>query len=816
MFNTKNLAIIILALCSLMVAFSGSHATSASGGYTSAPGDGVCAQCHTDNNTSLDGDYTVTGIPQEIEPNTTYTVSIQLTNPSGNASRGGFQILALNENNTQGGTWSNASEGSVFKTVAGKTYLGHQGSQSFPDDNQLNWSAEWTSPLEDNATYQFYAVSIIANGANGNQNDRFLLQQFEASTSNIVTPLTVTTDLISNATCANTSDGSAIVNISGGVEPYEILWENGETTETSTMQPVGNTFVTVTDATGLSVEATIDIGFSTTLEIQTDYLASVMCFGTNSGAVTVSAPNGIAPIKYQWSNGATENNIDNLESGIYTVTATDANGCESSVNFTIIELEKINIEVDLISNNSCIEDSIGSLQAIATGGSPDYMYLWNNGDNQSITDSLINGVYTVTVVDANGCTSVSSQSSISSLDIVPPSLVLKDLIIYAHTDGFDEIDAALFDNGSTDNCSEINFEYISNPMIGCEFIGTQVISVIGSDTLNNRDTMEVSLTLVDTIAPILISGQLDVVELEGCLPFIFDFPVFTDNCSDSLIIEQLEGFTSGEVFPVGNTEQVYSISDMHGNQTMYSFTVQVTSDLDANVEVLNSPCFGEPEGMISVEVSGSHAPYILDSTLIQTGVFAGSYLVNILDTLGCQIIQIANVLEPSEIESQVIVTPATTSNTSDGMIAVNAEGGTPPYSISLFDDLGQEIAMSDEGIFTNLPSSLYSAVVLDSNECEINVEDIDVTFLTNTLDLFDIYDIQSYPNPVSDQLVIAINALPPHLSLSIKTMDGKLVWSDIGKVGFTSIDLSDQPPGLYLLTLTDKESTTTRKISLQH
>ncbi|MBT3544099.1 MAG: hypothetical protein HN488_02025, partial [Saprospiraceae bacterium] len=50
MFKTKNVAIAALALSSLLIAFSGSHPTSSSGGYTSAPGDGVCSQCHTDNN----------------------------------------------------------------------------------------------------------------------------------------------------------------------------------------------------------------------------------------------------------------------------------------------------------------------------------------------------------------------------------------------------------------------------------------------------------------------------------------------------------------------------------------------------------------------------------------------------------------------------------------------------------------------------------------------------------------------------------------------------------------------------------------------
>ena len=1119
MFNFKNVAILTLVLSSLLIAFSGSHATSASGGYTAAPGDGVCSQCHTDNNTSLDGDYTVTGIPASIEANTTYAVEVQLTNPSGNASRGGFQILALDATNTQGGTWSNESTGSSFKTVAGKTYLGHQGSQTFPASNELNWSADWTSPDEDDATFNFYAVSIIANGANGNQNDRFLLQQFDATIPAVATPLTLSIELVSDATCVNNADGSATVTITGGVAPYDIFWENGETTETATMLPVGNAFVIVTDATGFSTEIEIVINAPPAFEIDVVNLIDATCFGTPDGSVTVSAPDAMEPIDYEWSNGDTGNAINNVFSGSYIVTATDANGCDATLDITITEPddfdinptidmpscsgdmdgfiilnvtggtspyfflwedgsqndsnfnlaagtylttitdtngcstevsteltepleldisnnslehplcngdstgvimvtpeggtagyeylwsngattqtisalaegeymltvtdsescsqtstyslthqidiiistsstletspfasdgtatatvisggmmpysylwstgattaminslsagsytvtvydtngcstigvaavssgdctlsaivevtpstcngtdngsatvtlenatepitylwsdgsnvgnrmdlepntysliildnagcgdtvmnivitepEILTVELNLVSPNFCDGDTSGVLEAIVTGGTLDYHFAWSNEDSLAIVESLLEGNYEVTVTDINGC-SASAESLVPLVDNVAPSLILQDLIVYADSSGFNEVLVTQFDNGSMDLCNGLTLSYLDNPMIGCEFLGTQSISVIGSDSLSNSDTVTVILTLLDTIAPVLVGGQLDSIALEGCEPFFFDFPVFTDNCSDTVIVEQLSGFESGQEFPAGTTDQIYSITDLSGNETIYSFTVNVTSDLMADVSFVNIDCFGESTGSISVEVSGTHDPIIQDSSVLNTALSAGGYLVTIMDTVGCQIIEIVTILEPTELIAEANTTPAATNTTTDGEIAITVTGGVEPYTITLFDANGITLAVNEDGQFSDLLSGLYNVSIIDNNGCEITIEDIEVTFATSTIDLFESYNIQTYPNPVSNQLTISIEDASANLNIYIRTIDGQQVWSGQGLNGIISVDLSDQASGLYLLSVTNQKWTTTRKISLQH
>jgi hypothetical protein len=52
----------------------------------------------------------------------------------------------------------------------------------------------------------------------------------------------------------------------------------------------------------------------------------------SDGSITSSVQGGIPPYSYAWSTGATTANINNVATGAYSLTVTDANGCQSTVN----------------------------------------------------------------------------------------------------------------------------------------------------------------------------------------------------------------------------------------------------------------------------------------------------------------------------------------------------------------------------------------------------------------------------------------------------------------------------------------------------
>jgi hypothetical protein len=61
------------------------------------------------------------------------------------------------------------------------------------------------------------------------------------------------------------------------------------------------------------------------------------------------------------------------------------------------------------------------IEVMPTGGVPNYQYLWSNGDTTALVENLLPGIYTVTVIDANGCeeileTEVGFMTAINELD----------------------------------------------------------------------------------------------------------------------------------------------------------------------------------------------------------------------------------------------------------------------------------------------------------------------------------------------------------------------------------------------------------------
>jgi len=74
-------------------------------------------------------------------------------------------------------------------------------------------------------------------------------------------PAIVITDTSTNTSCATCSNGSATINVSGGVGELTILWSNGATTLTINNLLPGTYTVVVTDSNGCAITDTLTIGF---------------------------------------------------------------------------------------------------------------------------------------------------------------------------------------------------------------------------------------------------------------------------------------------------------------------------------------------------------------------------------------------------------------------------------------------------------------------------------------------------------------------------------------------------------------------------
>ncbi len=150
-----------------------------------------------------------------------------------------------------------------------------------------------------------------------------------------VAPFTV--DLLpSHITCFGQANGSINLSINNiwGQAPFTFNWSDGSSTEDISGLIAGNYFVTVSDASGVTVIENINLTQPNDISI-TETLSHVNSIGGNTGGIDILVEGGTQPYAYAWGQGATTQNLENLFGGYYELTVTDANGCIQSENYTI-------------------------------------------------------------------------------------------------------------------------------------------------------------------------------------------------------------------------------------------------------------------------------------------------------------------------------------------------------------------------------------------------------------------------------------------------------------------------------------------------
>ena len=287
----------------------------------------------------------------------------------------------------------------VVEVIATGTYCGNndgsatlnilQGSGPFI----YNWSNGSKNDNLTNLSKGLYSVTVA------NENNCFSTNNFE-----IGDRMTTTVTSVTPSTCGKT-DGSAIVSVSGGVEPYAYVWSNGETQATALKLSSGAHYVNVTDASGCTSVGSVNIstdGSGPKITLKT--VSHNKCYGDKSGALDVNLTGGAQPYSIQWSNGAVTEDLTNLASGIYDVLLTDNSGCQASASFSIDQPVFLNIST--VTEDASCNGTDGKAVALAGGGAKPYNYLWSNGAAGPVAQNLSAGIYTITLTDNNNCSVV--------------------------------------------------------------------------------------------------------------------------------------------------------------------------------------------------------------------------------------------------------------------------------------------------------------------------------------------------------------------------------------------------------------------------
>lgn len=255
-----------------------------------------------------------------------------------------------------------------------------------------NWNNGITGPTLSNIPSGTYTV-VVSDGINQTQLSVMITEPpvpFLVSLSG--TPVACNSD---------TPNGAITSAVSGGTAPYVYQWNNGATTPALTGLSPGLYVVTVTDSNGCTTFASTTIQQSASLSLNLA-TTQINCSEGQVGAISSTLSGGVAPYTYLWSNNATSANISGLSPGVYTLTATDANGCVATAATTVQQTGALGLEL-FPESVSCPGENDGVIFTMVSGGSLPYTYSWSTGSTNGWIDNLVVGNYSLTVTDATGC-----------------------------------------------------------------------------------------------------------------------------------------------------------------------------------------------------------------------------------------------------------------------------------------------------------------------------------------------------------------------------------------------------------------------------
>ncbi len=517
-------------------------------------------------------------------------------------------------------------------------------------------------------------------------------------------PLGITLDGDMPANCT-ACDGSATITINGGAMPYTYTWSNGNSTEDPTDLCSGLNGVTVTDANGCTATLDVNIGSISTLAASTVVNNDVTCFADCDGEATVTASSGTMPYAYTWSDGQTTPTATSLCAGNYSVTVTDANNCVVVESIDIIEPTELTATAQVDASGSCAGGSNGAATVTPIGGTPNYTYLWDNGEMTAGATALSGGPHDVTVTDANGCTVIASVTIAEPAPLVA-SATGETLLCNGETGtlttsvtGGTTPYTYQWDNGAGTDPNPINIS-----------AGTYNVTITDANnctTTASAEIIEPTALLASAVedAPVSCTGVQDgqaTVTASGATP---PYTYAWDNGETTPIATML-GAGPHDV-TVTDANNCIIIANVNITDPA-PIIVTLDGDTPANCTTCN--------GGATITVTGGNAPYTYAWTSSETiedplMLCSGINTVTVTDANGCSatldvtIGNISTLVAGASVDNQV-----TCFGACDGQATATGTSGNPPYSFTWSNGQGTDVAVG-------LCAGSYTVTVTDVDNC---------------------------------------------------------------------------------------------------
>jgi len=637
------------------------------------------------------------------------------------------------------------------------------------------WEDNSTSPLRNNLVQGTYYVTVTDNdGCTINQNIQLTAPN----------PMNATIQ-IRNESVAGVNDGSLTAFASGGIPAYSYKWSNGFSGQTNQGLAAGTYSLTVNDTKGCPVikQAIVeadDIGCGT-FKVNT-YKTDLSCFNSNNGTLSANPTGGTGNISFRWNTGEITGFIQNLSAGTYRVTTTDELGCQAVATSVISSPSQLSLFVSS-GNVTFAGAEDGSASAFINGGTPPYTYTWNNSETSPTIISLEPGVFSVTVIDANGC------QAIDQIEVISPEPDCASFYM----------DMAFSEPG----CPGSNTGYVSaSPNNGVAPYQFKWSTGATTQTIGSLPAGTYFATVTDVNGCIAQRAQTLAPKAPITVNNVVT-PSSGTNLADGSVNLQVSGGTSP--YRAEWSNGMFGLSVTNISSGAYNVTIFDSKDCKKTVQIIvesasedcssfsalswqseNVSCTNQNDGAIILIPQGGQAPFEYNwsngaNTQGISNLFAGNYTVTVVDANDCQKVRTVSITQPSALIGSI---NADLSGDCGDIVDLRAigSGGTPPYSYTWSNGFTAQ----------NLPNQgagYYAVTISDANDCSF-VQD------------FDFEKSNAFPG-ISDNVGEVLCHEESNGYIDLEVITGVAPYTYNWSNGNTNQDIGDLGAGVYKVTVTD-------------
>lgn len=584
-------------------------------------------------------------------------------------------------------------------------------------------------------------------------------------------------------------------------------WSNSSVSQTIIVAESGTYSVTVTNSSGCSKsdEIKVIVNDLPSVDLGAD---KVIC--TNQSVVFDAGDYD----NYAWSNNSATNPLTVKNTGAYSVTVIDENGCQNSsnvVNITVSELPPINLGTDM---QICKGDT-----AILDAGVFDN-YSWSNGFSEQKLFTTEGGIYSVSVSDEYGCITESNNILVTvndlplvdlggSKDICQGDSAVLDagnFMSYKWSDGssnrmLNVKESGLFDvtvadiNGCLNSSSEITISVHAKPIA----VWTEDVGICKGDSicLENKnsffkkwdgiDFMEVSSISAEGIYSKVVTNEFDCqsetpkmkisvhsypkVNIGPDTTICFGDTVLLKTDEQGVYIWNNGEGTNGNIITVAGSYSL-TVTNTHGCHSSDTVTIKVNQLPQLQFEEEYEICEGD-----SIKLNAGNQYHCRWNTGAEGSCLivkdAGSYHVEIKDSIGC-------IAESNETSVVVNSVPIADFDVQTELFKVTFENLSENADSYYWDFGDNQLSKEESPIHTYSENGEYFVQLNAFNEkCSAKSAKRSLTFSTTAISTVSKPVFSVYPNPASKRVTIAIENTPAgSYTLEIYNTSGQSVFTE--------------------------------------